>query len=106
MGSYEDCVAFLSKQGIELFDYQKEILKAFIENKSVRTARGIGRTFVADCYGKYIAHVLSNNNYLENPDVVFPYNVAVECGILSEDFVKRMRDIMSHEQFSRDFLCE
>lgn len=31
MGSYEDCMEFLSKRGIELFDYQKEMLKAFIK---------------------------------------------------------------------------
>lgn len=66
MGNYKDCMEFLNKQGIKLFGYQKEILKAFIENKSVITGRGIGRTFVAKCYGKYIAHILSNNNYSEN----------------------------------------
>lgn len=106
MGNYEECLNFLSKQNIKLFDYQKEMLKAFIEDKQVQTARGIGRTFVADCYVKYVAHVLSNNDYSKKPDAVFPYNVAVECGLLSEDFIKRMQNTMTHEEFNREFLCK
>lgn len=35
MGNYEDCMAFLDTQGIKLFNYQKLILKAFIENKLI-----------------------------------------------------------------------
>lgn len=106
MGSYEECISFLSSCGIKLFDYQEQMLKAFIENKTVRSARGIGRTFVADCYGKYISSILSKNDYSKEPDVVFPYDVAVKCGLWSEGLIQKLRGTMEPAQFDKEFLCK
>lgn len=57
MGNYEECIVFLSNNGIELSDYQKQMLKALIENQIIQPARGICKTFVTNCYKKYIAHI-------------------------------------------------
>jgi len=64
---YEDCLAFLEHElRVRLYPYQKEILKAFCEGKEVRTARGIGRSYVADALGKYVASLYDKNDFSKN----------------------------------------
>lgn len=71
--TYEDCLNFIeNKLNIKLLDFQKEILKYILENKEVRTGRGCGRKMIADAYGKYMAHLHSENDYSVEPDAVFP----------------------------------
>ena len=54
-GNYEDCLKFIENQlGIHLLDFQKEMIKAYFENRIVSGGRGIGKTMCRNAYGKYI----------------------------------------------------
>lgn len=101
---YEDCLKFIEhKLQIKLFDYQKEIIKCFCEGKEIRTARGIGRSMCADAFGKYIAFLHDRNNYGVEPDVVIPYQVAVENGVWTEELIEIVRKHTTQEEFEREF---
>ena len=117
--------------GVRLFPYQEQILKAFCDGLTVRTARGIGRSFVAKCYGKYIAHDFytnrkcvrpasadteesfaafvasqyDRNNYFEDPDVIFPYTCALKCGVLNQWNIDFAKSVLSEKQFNAEMLC-
>ena len=54
-GSYKDCLKFIENQlGIHLLDFQKEMIKAYFENRIVKGGRSIGKTMCDKAYGKYI----------------------------------------------------
>lgn len=75
------------------------------EGQEIRSARSIGRTFVADAFGKYVASVVGKNNYDKMPDVTFPYTCALRDGVLDEGQVELMRKECSQEVFAREMLC-
>ena len=103
-GNYEDCLKFIENElHIRLYDFQKEIIKCFCEGKEVRTCRCAGRTFCADAFGKYIAHLYDRNDYTVEPDVVIPYQRLVRNGLLDESHVERNRMLLSLEAFERDY---
>ena len=53
-GNYEDCLKFIENQlNIHLLNFQKELIKAYFENRIVSGGRGIGRTMCNEAYGKY-----------------------------------------------------
>lgn len=102
--SYEDCLRFIEhKLNIKLYDFQKEIIKAFCEGKEVRTSRGVGRTMCADAFGKYIGHLYSENNYGVEPEVIIPYTVLVKNNIISKERIEQYKKVMSPEVFSREY---
>jgi len=104
---YGKCSQFIKKElGINLLPYQEAMLKAFCEEKEVRSARAIGRSFVADAFGKYVASIVAKNNYEKAPDVVFPYQCAVAYGVIDEKWIELMRKKCSQEVFGREFLCK
>ena len=107
---YEDCINYLEKKlGYRFFPYQKDMLKALCEGKEFISARAIGRTFVAECFGKYIAHLYDRNDYTKEPDVIFPYTVAHEDGYISDHmfiFIERQRNNIPEEWFNREYLCK
>ena len=82
------------------------MLRAFVSGKEVRTARGIGRSMVADAYGKYLAHLIDKNNYDREPDVIFPYSRAVREGAGDQKLFEYLHAVMTPEAFKRDMLCE
>ena len=66
--SYEECLEFVKRKlGVKLYPFQEDMLKAFCEGKEIRTSRGIGKTFVAVCFGKYIAYLYDKNDYNKDP---------------------------------------
>lgn len=68
-GNYEDCLKFIENQlGIRLFDFQKEFIKAYFENRIVKGGRGVGKTMCRDAYGKYIDSLVIDENH---PDEVY-----------------------------------
>ena len=102
--SYKDCLNFIERKlRIKLYDYQKEIIKCFCEGKEIRTARGVGRSFCAEAYGKYIANLHDRNDYETEPEVVIPYDVLVRNGMLDEHRVEAYRQVLSPEAFEREF---
>ena len=108
---YEDCLNFIEKiLKIELFDFQKTILKAWCEDKNVRTTRGCGRTMLAEAFGKYVgslySYFYSCNDYSTEPDVKITYKDIIPTGLLSEDMIKRAENRLSEEKFKREYLCE
>lgn len=55
--NYDEASQFIKdKLGIQLFPYQEVMLKAFCDGLSVSSGRGVGRSFVADAFGRYIAY--------------------------------------------------
>mgnify|MGYP003296831075 CR=1 FL=1 len=89
---------------IELFDFQKIIIKCWCEGLEVRTARCAGRSFLANAFGKYVAHLYSENDYNVKPYVIIPYYNALDCGLIDEGFISEMRNSSSEKSFNRDFL--
>ncbi len=130
---YNECFEFIKEAlNVELFNYQKMILKALCEGLEIRTARGIGRSLVVDCLSRYLAykkmgdllliktkrgietkeqyikHIKNNldrNNYFVEPDIIFPYTCALKVGVFDENFIKQMKEIMDEKDFDREFLC-
>lgn len=104
--NYQDCIKYIQhKLGIKLYDYQKDMLEAMCDGVEFRSARGIGRTFVAECFGKYIAYLYSKNDYNEVPSVVFPYTVAIRTGLIVEPAIEKIKT-HSPEVFEREYECK
>lgn len=102
--SYEDCLKFIEKRKqIQLYDFQKEIIKCFFEGKEVRTARGIGRSMCAKLLGEYITSLFTNNCYQTEPEVIIPYQKALNCGVLSEEHIEFARECLSPEMFEIEY---
>lgn len=103
---YNKCSRYIKRElGINLFPYQEVMLKAMCEGQEIRCARGIGRSFVANAFGKYIASTVDRNNYDKTPDVVFPYTCAIKDGVLNEVLVEIFRHEWNKDDFAREMLC-
>lgn len=54
-GNYEDCLKFIENQlGIHLFNFQKEYIKAYFEDRLIIGNRCAGKTICKKAVGKYI----------------------------------------------------
>jgi len=75
--NYEDCIKFvekvMEKENKTLYNFQKEILKSFFEDKEIRVARGAGRTYLAKLYGLYIGSLYAENDYSIEPEIAIDY---------------------------------
>ena len=102
---YNKCSRFIKRElKIDLFPYQEVMLRAFCDGLEVRTARGIGRSFVADAFGKYVASTVARNDYDKDPDVVLPYFCAVKDGVTSEYDILQLRKVMEPDCFQKEML--
>jgi hypothetical protein len=95
--NYEDCINFIErimkKENKTLYNFQKDILKAFIEGKEVRTARCAGRSYLAKLYGLYISSLYAENNYNKEPDIVIDYKKVVmetETGLCDYNKIEKI----------------
>lgn len=105
--NYEDCSKYVKERlGVTLFDYQEAMLKAFCDGLKVRTARCVGRSEVANAFGKYVAHVVGENNYDEEPEVMFTYLCAVANGLMSEKSIDRIKGTITEAEFKKEYCCE
>ena len=103
---YEDCSRFIKeKLHIDLFPYQEIMLKAFCDDLEVRTGRAIGRSFVADAFGKYVASLYSVNHWYVEPDICIPVSAAVKVGAVDDKFVDDMKQMYSPEDFKKEMLA-
>ena len=104
--NYNEAMGYITnKLGIKLFPHQQLMLKAFCEGFEVRTARCVGRSTVADAFGKYVAYKLGTNDYSKIPEITFPYKCAVESGLMTEDIINKFRRELKPEVFQKEFLC-
>lgn len=104
--SYEDCIEFIERElHVKLYNFQKEIIKAFCEGKEIRTCRCAGRTFCAEVFGKYIAHVYDRNDFRTAPEVTIPYQRLVEENVLSDEIINKNRAWMSEDKFQTEYCC-
>ena len=102
--SYEDCLKFIEeRKHIHLFDFQKEIIKCFFEGKEVRTAHGIGRSMCANLLGEYIASLFANNCYQTEPEVIIPYQKALNCGLLSKEHIEIAKKYLIPDMFEKEY---
>lgn len=59
---YEDCLRFIENYlNIELFDFQRTLLKALCNGDDIRGGRGCGRSTVVKGYTKYLSRMLDKN---------------------------------------------
>lgn len=101
-----NCIEFVEHyMGIKLFPFQKEILIAWENGYEVRTARGLGRSKLAEGYGKYITHKLENNNYEKAADLVFPYHYGIAHGLLEKESVDLCKEL-SEKAFIVEYECK
>lgn len=105
--SYSECSRFIKRElHINLFPYQEVMLRAMCDGLEIRSARCIGRSFVADAFGKYVASIAGKNNYDKVPDIVFPYTCALRSGLLTEGDIALMEKECSPEVFQKEMLCQ
>ena len=105
--NYKDCLSFIKhKLRVKLYPYQEEMLRAFCEGKEVRSSRCVGRSYVAQAFGQYVASLYDKNDYSKQPDVIFPYHYAVEHGFITQKMIDHERRKLSPEMFNREYLCE
>lgn len=103
---YEDCSRFIKeKLHIDLFPYQEIMLKAFCDDLEVRTGRAIGRSFVADAFGKYVASLYSVNHWDVEPDICIPVSAAVKVGAVDDKFINDMKQTCLPEDFKKEMLA-
>lgn len=103
---YSECSKFIKRElKIDLYPYQEVMLKAMCDGLEIRSARCIGRSFVADAFGKYVASIAGANNYDKNPDVVFPYTCAIRSGVITEEQIALMKQECTPEVFEREMMC-
>ena len=97
--NYDEASRFIKdKLGIQLFPYQELMLKAFCDGLSVSSGRGVGRSFVADAFGQYIASLYGKNVQPDDADVVVPTSAAVHVGLLSEAVWKQVAPGQGQEE--------
>lgn len=102
---YNDCAKYVQHElGIKLYDYQKDVLKAMCDGVEFRSSRGIGRTFVAECFGKYVAHLYSRNDYTKEPSMIFPYTVAMHTGLVMDTVINKIQ-CSYPDIFKREYEC-
>ena len=54
--NYDECLSYVRDTlKLPLFPYQEEMLRALCNGEEFLAARGIGRSYVANCFGRYIA---------------------------------------------------
>lgn len=89
--SYDEAYRFIKdKLDIQLYPYQELILKAFCDGLHVCTGRGVGRTFVADAFGKYIAYLYGQNESPGEADLVIPVAAAVHADLIPKAVWKKV----------------
>lgn len=105
--NYNECSKFIKQElNIRLLPYQEVMLKAMCDGLEIRSARGIGRSFVADAFGKYIASNAERNNYDKEPDVIFPCTCAIGSDYyLTAEQVASIKKECDTETFEREMLC-
>lgn len=68
---YEDCLRFIENYlNIELFDFQRTLLKALCNGDDIRGGRGCGRSTVVKGYTKYLSRLLDENYCDTKPNVM------------------------------------
>lgn len=103
---YEDCIDYAEKiLRIHLKEYQKVMLRCFCEGKEVRVCRGGGRSFCADIFGKYVAHLYDKNDYETIPDVKIPYQELVRESMLNRELAEDIIRETPVEMFEREYKC-
>lgn len=59
---YEDCLYFIENYlNIELFDFQRTLLKALCNGEDIRGGRACGRSTVVKGYTEYLSRSLDRN---------------------------------------------
>lgn len=102
----KDCCNYIEKtNNITLFEYQKDMIRAWCEGKSVRSARCAGRSLLAKGFSDYIRKKLENNNYDETPEVIIPCSKVVQAKLISSDTIKNIAKKESKESFEVEY-CE
>lgn len=68
-----------------------------------RSARGLGRTFVANILGAYIAWLFSCNKDDETVENKYPVWLGINANIVPEEFVNAERAKMDEAAFEREY---
>jgi len=90
---------------IKLFEYQKDMIRAWCEGKSVRSARCAGRSLLAKGFSDYIRKKLENNNYNEIPEVIIPCSKVVDAKLMASNTIINIAKKESKNTFEAEY-CE
>ena len=103
--SYEECIDYLEKVlNIKLFEHQKIMLKYLCEDKEFVSARGLGRSYIVDCFSKYIKYKYDKNDYsLDNCERI-PYMKGLESYVSYVD--ENIKNKINEEVFNKEYLCD
>ena len=105
--NFNECKQYINEHlRLNLMPHQELILKAWCDGKIVKTARGIGRSFVAEAFAKYIAHKLDKNNDSDVPDIIFTYHCMVGKNQITESDYIKIKEQTDSDVFEREFLCK
>ena len=104
MGNYEEALYFIeNKLNINLFNYQKRLLKNLIDNKITNVPRGAGTTFVIELYCKYLSKYLNDLHYKCKFTAVYDDYITgeevIKEGLFSKEFIKKCCD--GNEQLAK-----
>ena len=70
---YEDCSRFIENYlHIELFGFQRVILKALCNGENIHTGRSCGRSVVVTGYTEFLSRLLDRHNYDTKSKTMMP----------------------------------
>jgi len=105
--NYDECKQYITERlHLNLMPHQEILLKAWCDGKTVKTARGIGRSFVANALGKYIAYKFDKDNGESEPDILITYHCMVDENQMKESDYAKIKEQVDEDIFNRDFLCK
>lgn len=57
----------------------------------------------ANLLGEYIASLFANNCYQTEPEVIIPYQKALNCGLLSKEHIEIAKKYLIPDMFEKEY---
>ncbi len=103
-----DCIDYIEKElGITLYLYQKKLITAWFDGKTVATSRGIGRTYCKNlirAYVNYWTDMLDIENRPPLPDIKITYKEPLDegCELISKSQLVDIKETIP-KMFTEEF---
>lgn len=98
-----DVLNWIKAQDIDLAPYQESMIVDMCNGTPFMSARGVGRTFVANLLGAYIASLFSENNYNEDATKKYSIWLAVNANIVPKSFINTEKAKLNEQEFRRKY---
>lgn len=112
--NHKDTINYIeNKLNIQLFDFQKDALRAIIENKNLFLPRGAGMSTILRSLGQYLIYLADSpesydgGKYSQKDyDVIISINDVINCNpnyqLLNKNFLKKIQN-KNKDIFIKDF---